>query len=227
MKKALLFFSAVFVLSTLSYSQNIQLHYDYGRANDGDINKDRNYFTVTTEMFKPDKLGSTFFFADMDFAKEGGGMSFAYWEIARKFTLPGKFKNFNFHIEYNDGTANFITPAALTGIGYDFGFKGWIFTTNYLARIPFEGRLDGQFTMVWHKKFFNNKLHFTGFLDIWTSDEFEGTGKQITFLTEPQLWYEVIDNFDIGGEVEISKNFFTYDGDIEVMPTVALRYRWQ
>ena len=46
--------AALFLSAT---AQNIQLHYDLG--------KDRQMFTTTVEMFKPDKLGNTFFFIEL------------------------------------------------------------------------------------------------------------------------------------------------------------------
>ena len=52
MKKVLLFFTMIAFASAVS-AQNIQLQYDLG--------KDRKYVTTTVEMFKPDKLGNTFF----------------------------------------------------------------------------------------------------------------------------------------------------------------------
>ena len=97
-----LFFWHPFSLS----AQNLQLHYDFG--------KDRKFLTATLEMFKPDTLGSTFWFVDFDhnsnFDYEGElrSMSAAYWEISREFYIPGikKIKGLEqlaFHIEYNDG----------------------------------------------------------------------------------------------------------------------------
>ena len=63
-------------------AQNLQLHYDFG--------KERKFFTATLEMFKPDTLGSTFWFVDFDFNFPGNprSMSAAYWEISRDFYIP-------------------------------------------------------------------------------------------------------------------------------------------
>ena len=60
MKKVLLILFAA-VLALGAYAQNVQTHYDMG--------KDRGYLTTTVEMFKPDKMGSTFFFVDMDYGR--------------------------------------------------------------------------------------------------------------------------------------------------------------
>ena len=82
-------------------AQNIQLHYDFGRAL-YDKNMDvRPLLTSTVEKFQPDDWGSTFFFVDMDYNSKG--VEQAYWEIAREL----KFWDgpLSLHLEYNGGLA--------------------------------------------------------------------------------------------------------------------------
>ena len=63
----------VSLLAFGSFAQNVQLHYDLGKG--------RKYLTSTVEMFKPDKLGSTFFFIDMDYGSHDvDGVTLAYWK---------------------------------------------------------------------------------------------------------------------------------------------------
>ena len=51
--------------------KNLQLHYDLG--------EDRDYFTSTLELFRPDSAGATFFFVDFDYnSSSAGGASLAY-----------------------------------------------------------------------------------------------------------------------------------------------------
>ena len=70
------------------------------------MGKDRNFFTSTVEMFRPDSWGTTFFFIDMDYSSDvrnvSNGVSLAYWEIARSFqwTEDQKFRP---RVEYNGG----------------------------------------------------------------------------------------------------------------------------
>ena len=69
----------VMILSTMAFSQNLQLHYE--------ASGDREYLVSTLEMFKPDQYGSTFLFVDMEYDGSGvKGLSLAYWEIARSFS---------------------------------------------------------------------------------------------------------------------------------------------
>lgn len=56
MKKILL--SIVLLLSVVSYSQNIQLLYDFGKSRSADvIPTEHNFFSLTYEMLKFDSAG--------------------------------------------------------------------------------------------------------------------------------------------------------------------------
>ena len=51
---------AALLLCAALHAQNVQFHYDFGRAAYDRLG-DRPLWTTTVEMFKPDKWGSTFF----------------------------------------------------------------------------------------------------------------------------------------------------------------------
>lgn len=225
--KRLLFVAVFMMFVSLVDAQNIQLHYDMG--------KDRGYFTSTVEMFRPDKTGNTFFFIDFDYGVgDVEGVSLAYFEIARVFTL-GK-SPFGWHGEYNGGFGQFkATPfngaytihnAWLTGIDYswnasDFS-RGFSLKALYknIANTIDDKPHNFQLTAVWYLNFLNGKMSFTGFADLWKEKTAFG---DMIFLTEPQLWYNFNKNFAAGGEVELSSNFAGMDG-FKVMPTVGLKY---
>ena len=206
-------------------AQNLQLHYDFGKAQNFDQTIERRYFTATFELFKPDKLGSTFLFVDVDFDKGAGGASLAYFEIARKITLHQK-SGFGVQVEYNDGTPDFIVPAWLAGITFPIRLGGvsvytsWLYRANRGSRSP-----DGQMTLVWSIHVWKNRFEFSGFVDVWTQDNVLDSGKQWVILSEPQLWYNLSTRFCLGSELEISRNFFTFDGSFEWMPTLALKFK--
>ena len=91
---------------------NLQLHYDLGRHMNSNSEANRQLFTVTAEFFRPDKLGSTYLFIDMDYRGDGptnNGAIGTYWEMSRDFTFA-KIKNtnssFTAHMEYNGGLKN-------------------------------------------------------------------------------------------------------------------------
>lgn len=219
MKKIILLF--VLFISAQTFAQNIQLHYDLG--------EDRDYFTSTIEMFRPDEYGATFFFIDFDFDAPGNrSISLSYFEIARYITIPGA-KGLAGTIQYNDGTAPWgpLGHIVLAGASYpiDLGFV--TLNTDLLFRKDYLSDASGfQLTTSWFKPFFEGKLIFSGFLDLWSGDYWYTDGNEMVLLTEPQLWYNVDKHIAIGGEVEISNNFLPLTDGIQVKPTLALKWNF-
>lgn len=223
MKKLITTFSCVALFATSALAQNLQLHYDFGKANDGEVNKDRGYFTTTLEMYRPDSLGYTFFFVDMDYNGENG-ISFAYWEIVRGFNIP-KVNFLKLELSYNGGIG-FVKNVWLAGPAVPMKIGNSYVTVSAYYRLEKDQRsANTQVTAVWTIPLLKGKVKFTGFMDVWSRDNFiEGQGKMVTFLTEPQLWYNLNSHFALGSEVELSYNFFTFDKDVEAMPTAAVKW---
>ena len=231
MKRILLFLALVPHTSTL-FAQNLQLHYDFG--------KDRKYLTSTVEMFKPDKWGSTFFFADMDYdVGEVKGVSLAYFEIARGFNL-GKGP-LAAHIEYNGGFGQYyageyfgayqIDDAWLAGPDYNYNNED--FTRGITFQMLYKYIRDKhdasfQLTTVWYLHMLNKKLSFVGFADFWKEDMFYPEGEGFTqtefiFQSEPQLWYNFTENISVGSEIEIGYNFGGVKG-LRLNPTLGAKW---
>lgn len=227
MKKTLVTAIALMICISLN-AQNIQLHRDFG--------KDRNYFTSTLEMFKPDKWGSTFWFVDMNYGgKNMEGVSLAYWEIARGL----KFWEFPMAIEaeynggfgrWSDGTiqGTYTINSAWLG-GFSYLWNNEDFTRGITAKglykfIQNKHNASFQITLVWYAYFFNKKLSFMGFADFWREDNFfVGKTTKFVFLSEPQLWYNFTENISLGGEVEFSYNFGGLQG-FNALPTLAAKW---
>lgn len=215
---------------SMTKAQNIQLHYDLG--------EDREYFTTTVEMFKPDKWGNTFFFIDMNYHTSGelNGVNSAYFEIARTLKLSKKVP-VSLHAEYNGGlfqankdiTVN-INNAWLGGLDYSWNKED--FSAGYSLKALFKHIVDKhdasfQITGVWYYHFLNKKMTFRGFLDFWREDmdlNFDGKAKKYVFLTEPQIWYNITEHLAVGSEVEFSNNFVAEE--FKVMPTVAAKWEF-
>ena len=235
MKKYFVVFPLILPLTI--FAQNLQLHYDFV--------KERRFFTATLEMFRPDTLGSTFWFVDFDFNFPGNprSMSAAYWEISRDFYMPWfkntvALKDLGFHLEYNDGFTSFkdsgnIMGAAsynsifLTGFSYPVKIGKVVLTTQLLCRMPKGMDIpDFQFTIVWFQSLFDKRILFTGFMDLWSQDKvMYPDSKELVFQTEPQLWYMITPKIGLGGEAEISKNFPVGPQAWQVNPTLA--FRWE
>lgn len=216
---------AVFALA-----QNVQLHYDFGKAND-DRAADRNYVTTTVEFFKPDKMGSTFFFVDFDFNGKDDGISVSYMEFVRNLKINEKIP-VQAHFEYNGG------HFGADGIGVSFknmfivgGYYDWKITKGFTLGTMLgykyiqdvKNGADFQTTITWFKPL-GEKFLFTGFADLWTEDKWGESGKKFIFISEPQIWYALNEHFKIGSEIEFSNNFVPGSNKFEIMPTLAIRW---
>lgn len=249
MKKT--FITITLLLTTLipAFSQNIQLHYDFGRHLYGKGEKsqiDRPAITSTIEMFRPDKYGSTFFFVDMNYGTlidkntgkslDKGGCLGAYWEISRDF----QFWNapISAHIEYNGGLDTFIgnyNDAWLLGPKWSWANKDYTITCSLAALYKLIPRNKNnihniQLTGVWNIYFASKRFLFSGFADYWMENR-PWQNTKFIFLTEPQLWYNLNTikglrnfNFSIGTELEISCNFISKGWYIN--PTLAIKYEF-
>lgn len=232
LKSVLLMAVAAFTGSKAQAQVDAQLFYDFG--------DDREFVTLTLEMFKADKWGSTYFFVDHDFnyddhvagpnVAQGG----TYTEISRalNFWQNTSLKNWSLHAEYNGGiTASYpIKNAWLFGVEYFLHDKGFQNTLTLEALYKTIRKTDSnvpmQLTAVWTcKDIFGLKgLTFDGFADFWweTHDvDYKADGTHdvahTVFTTEPQLWYNVgrhfgCDNLNVGTEVELSQNFGSVKG---------------
>lgn len=242
MKKISILSLLIFVATTVA-AQNVQLHYDLGHTLYNDLSGRPNV-TTTVEMFKLDKLGSTFLFTDIDYY--GDGAAGAYWEIAREFKL-GKNSPFAVHVEYNGGmtsiedtpVANRFQHAALLGGAWNWASKDFNTTLSLQAmyKYYFKGQNRGgfngfQLTTVWATNFFKKAVTFSGFADLWYDKDVNG---KLIFITEPQLWYNINTlkgckgvNLSLGTEVEISNNFvFNTRGESNrfyAIPTLAAKW---
>lgn len=206
-----------------------------------DFSSDRKFVTLTLEMFKQDKWGSTYFFVDHDFnydkvtgAEHNIAQGGTYTEISRalNFWKNSNMKNWSIHAEYNGGIyASYpINNAWLFGVEYfmhDKSFKN-VLTLEALYKTirKTDQNVPMQFTAVWtcNDIFGVKGLKFNGFADFWWEThavDYREDGsfdtKHTVFITEPQLWYNVgrhfgCENLSLGGEVELSNNFGSTGG---------------
>ncbi|GAF03062.1 DUF5020 family protein [Saccharicrinis fermentans] len=228
--KKLLFVALVLAFVSTMKAQNVQLHYDFG--------EERQMFTTTFEMFKPDKMGSTFFFIDLDYDtdKRGvdNGVSLAYMEIARSFKW-NETQKLEPRIEFNSGNAYFgaIKNAWLVGAQYTFNNADFSKILTVQANLKHiqdgkinedysqENLLGFQLTAVWGLHFADRKISVTGFADFWREDNYFNDEKFV-FLAEPQFWYNFNKTISLGTEIEMSNNFA--DDKFVINPTLAAKW---
>ncbi len=228
--------AALLCVIGVTYSQNLQLHFDPRNALYGDEIAPINYLTATFEMFKPDDWGSTFMFVDFDFNFDKRNPGLAYAEIARAFKI-GDFPLMP-HLEYNGGLGlvrgtgfSFSIPSSyLAGMQYPFQL-GNFFMGTYLAYKlnAFETNShDVQWTLTWSSAFPDSKVSLGGFLDLWSENKNRATGeggKRLILLSEPQIWYNFTPHFAIGSEIELSYNFARAE-KFTAIPTIATKWNF-
>lgn len=232
------FILTMMLLSMSVGAQNVQLHYDFGRDLYSSEQSDRQKVTLTYEAFKADRLGSWYYFVDVDLRSSGA--SGAYTEISREFNFK-KDSPFAAHIEF-DGGLNlygsfqnaFLIGPAYNGHSADFS-KTWSIQLLYKQCLKSNGlkALAGvQLTGVWGITFGSGKWTFSGFADLWTGyiPEWDNNGqkKGVIFMTEPQLWYNFSNIFSVGTEIELSSNFVYPTNSTTtrfyVNPTLAVKF---
>ena len=235
--KKIVAFAGFSLLAVGAFAQtNLQVFYDFG--------ENRKMVTTTLEMFKADDWGSTFFFVDYDYFnkdyrdEEVAGVKIhpdtygarsSYFEIARSlnFWQDSDLGALSAHVEFNAGVG-FGSRNWLFGVEYfmhndDFS-NTFTFELLYKTFKGSESHLPLQFTFVWgmNNLFGVEGLKFSGFADIWGEDTYlwadkDKCEKSLTFISEPQLWYNVgslfgCENLSAGCEVELSNNFAGNEG---------------
>ena len=241
MRKLCLLATLIATMTLSAYAQNLQLHFDPRHSLYGDKASGSNYLTATFEMFKPDKWGHTFMFVDADLNFNRMNPGLAYAEIARAF----KINDFPImpHIEYNGGLglvkgtgAGFSIPSAyMVGGQYPFQLGEFNMSTYVAYKLHAFDKTshDVQWTVTWNATLVNGKLTLAGFADLWTEDkQFTkgpgAKGKNVLFLSEPQIWYNITDHFSIGSEIELSYNFVRkFDQSrFFAIPTLATKWNF-
>ena len=232
-KKLLVAAVAALALGATVHAQtNFQTFYDFGRK----------HFTTTLEGFHQDNWGNTFFFIDYDYNNKDGNTiispSNTYFEIARCLNFWGDtaLAPFSLQVEYNGGfglAANApayatglafpVNSAFLTGVDWFLHSGDFKNTLNlkvlYKHFVNLPSKIPMQFTAVWgcQDLFGLNGLRFSGFVDVWCEYD------NVVILSEPQIWFQLFDHFNIGSEVEFSYNFAGMSG-FNVMPCIGTKW---
>lgn len=240
MKKFISFVAAL-LLAVSAFAQEVQFQYDFHRSKVAE----KPYLTATLTQTAFDKWGSTFYFVDFDFTESPDKVVYGEVQRALNFWQNTVLKDMYVLVEYNGGIlpafSGVISQAFLTGIGYSFHdetFRNFL-QLQVLYR-HFFGNTFGnphqdvpiQLTAVYTcRDLFNVKgLLFSGFADFWWQDGFvDGKETSVIFSAEPQLWYNIgrfvgVDNFHIGGELEVSYNAYSSTQHFTAWPAAGVRW---
>lgn len=232
--KRLVLILVVGLTTLVANAQNLQFHYDFGRHLYSTEEGGRQNITATFEKFSADKLGSWFYFVDLDVDKDG--VMSGYSEVSREFNVAKASESSSFaaHIEYNGGLGRGGTFQSAALIGGAWNGHNADFSTTYSIQALYKqflkcGNTPGykslQLTGVWSTTFSDGKCTFSGFMDLWRGKN-NGKG-QLVLLTEPQLWYNINDKVSLGTEWEISNNFIynpVNDKSFFVNPTLGVKF---
>ena len=232
-----IFVAAVAALAlgaTVHAQTNFQTFYDFGRK----------HFTTTLEGFHQDNWGNTFFFIDYDYNNKDGNKIISpnntYFEIARCLNFWGEtaLAPLSLQVEYNGGFGTWGNLNGIPGVDYGafpvnsaflFGVDWFLHSADfnntlnlkvlYKHFVGLPSKVPMQFTAVWGlQDLFGLKgLRFSGFVDFWSEYD------NLVILSEPQLWFQLFDHFNIGGEVELSYNFAGMEG-FHVMPCIGTKW---
>ena len=240
MKKLFIALTTLLAISQIASAQtNFQVFYDFGRK----------HFTTTLEGFHQDNWGNTFFFIDYDYNNRDGrtvvSPNNTYFEIARclNFWSESAVAPLSIQLEYNGGFGTWgnlagkagtdygafaVNSAFLAGIDWFIHSENYNNTLNlkllYKYFVKMNSKVPLQFTAVWgfQDLFGLKNLRFSGFVDFWCE------GNNLVILSEPQLWFQVFDHFNIGGEVEISYNFAGLEAStgrkFNVLPCIGTKW---
>jgi hypothetical protein len=243
MKKNITAILLLMMIALTGSAQDLQLHYDFGRRIYSSEEETRMDVTLTLEQFKADKLGSWYYFIDLDFY--GSGMKGAYTEISREFTFarPSGKTSLDAHVEYDGGMTTFksgggmrFQNALLVGPAWNGHNADYSATWSVQAMYKqyFKGEdskaySSCQLTGVWGLNFAKERCTFSGYIDFWRGVKSNGHGKLIV-MTEPQFWYNATKHFSVGTEIEVSNNFITPEVETSrtcyVNPTLAVKYNF-
>ena len=226
------------LLPFLLNAQNLQLHYE--------THSDRQYLNAMLESYTFDQWGGTYWFVSFNFTDpdQTGSSSLGdvYGEIARYVTLPF-LPAFSYTLQYNDGVgfggyenvydSYQVGSIWLTGLSYALPVRQGATQVDLLARYLVRSEeTQAQVTVAWFRPFGESGLEFVGYWDLWT--ETSADDKRVpVILTEPQLWYTVWENLDLGVGFELTYNWPSYDTgslvhgkDTRIYPNLSTRWNF-
>ena len=155
------------------------------------------------------------------------------------FRNNNSLRELGFHIEYNDGSVIYEVDSVVYGEnlrnswlgGLEYPIKLGKFTLNTMLLYKYiRGSFapDFQITFVWYHFLFNDRITLSGYLDLWSQDDFYGNPdhKVLVLYSEPQIWYNITPQLALGSEFKISKNFIIGSERVEVFPTLGVKWQF-
>lgn len=223
--------------------QNLQLHYDFGKALYPKLLSTRPALTLTVEQQSVDKFGDTFYFVDMNL--QGGGGVGAMWKFFRNLRFwQGPL---SWHIRYDGGLLTRPTDKGRIAIPMqDAFFTGATYTylrpdrKLVLSFTPSYKYIRGhhkphnwELVAVWKYAPGNGLFSATGFFTFWQEERIwqgDKTTSRFKMMSQPQFWLNLNKvkgfsphlNLSLGTELRFSHNIEAKQ--LIFAPTLALKW---
>lgn len=239
---------SLILASILSYSQQLQLHYDLRHSLAPKQNA-KNFPSAYFEYFKtPDtgnsfiKPGSFLLKVQMDFTGQRNNIGQFYMQVSQAFRFwqPKIF----LQVQYSGGLGiaepgaygYYLTNAFSLGVAYPFQWKNKAFFNAYTS-YKYTGFKKPSYDMIaafyWLRFFSNYTINFSGNLVCWTENRNHGDdftlnlkGKKFSFFGDPQLFFSLYKGFSAGSKVNLYYHVITDENRFQAYPTLALKYQF-
>lgn len=238
----LVLFSVFIAFSTLAFSQNLQIHYDFRHTIDPDKNPG-NYPSFSFEYFKNiDTLGTGSFLmklqADLNGKNNNIGQVYSQLSQSLRFWKPKIYLSLN----YSGGLG--VTPSAFgyylfnaygAGISIPFQLHGaWVATSLIIRCTAFDiPSYDPQLTIYFGRGFLNYRIFTAGSFVIWTQNKNQGNestkdlhGKKFAFFGDPQFWFRIKNNLSVGTRMNVYFHIYSMESKVQLYPTIGLKYQF-
>ena len=234
--------SLLLLVSSVAFSQNLQVHYDIRHSLDSKVNP-RNFPSFSFEYFKSiDTVGTGSFLlkvqADLKGENHNVGQVFTQLSQSLRFWKPKVYLSLTYSggLGIAPGSYGFYLSNAFgVGVSYPFQWKGAWLATNLVVRYNAFDKpsYDPQFTFYFGKGFFNYKIFVAGSFVFWSENRNQGTeytqqfsGKKFAFFGDPQIWFKIKGELSAGTRVNVFYHLITDDNKVQVYPTFGLKYQF-
>jgi hypothetical protein len=233
-------------LSTLSFGQSFQLHYNLRHTLDPEHNN-KNYPTLYFEYFKnidtaktPGHLGPFLLKTQADFTGDQSNVGQFYVQVFQQFRFwrPKLYLS----VQYSGGLgvtdprqySYYINNSYSLGVSVPFKLGGAFVSAGLDYKYTAYQRPSGDpfFSFYFWRGLFNYHAEFAGDFTVWTQNRNHGddltrdsNDKTMLFFAEPQFWYKLDKDVAIGSKVNLYYHILRTDNSLQVYPTAAIRVR--
>jgi len=238
----LVLFSVFIAYSVMTFSQNLQVHYDFRHTIDPRSNP-VNYPSFSFEYFKNiDTMGTGSFLmklqADLNGKNKNTGQVYTQLSQSLRFWKPKIFLSLN----YSGGLG--VTPSAFgyyltncygMGVSYPFQWRGaWVASSLIVRYTAFDRpSYDPQMTLYFGKGFFNYRIFTCGSFVFWTQNKNQGIestkdlhGKKFAFFGDPQFWFRIKSSLSVGTRINVYFHIYDTDNKMQLYPTMGVKYQF-